>query len=330
MTDSVKRVYVEKKPGFDVEGQHLLNDLINNLNIANITKVKIINRYDVSNISDDLFQKSIYSVFSESNQDFAYINKIELGKFAFGVEYLPGQYDQRADSAAQCVQILSSGDRPLIKYAKIIDLYGDLDFDDLEKIKNYYINPVDSREASLEMPISLEEIYPEAPDIHIIEGFIHLPEKEIASLRVVKGYAMSSKDLIFCQQYFRDKENRNPTVTELKVIDTYWSDHCRHTTFLTRFNQVSFEEGNVAKEVQKSYHDYLDIRGIVYENRSKDQCLMDIAILGMKYLKKTGKLDDLEESDENNACSIETTAIIDGIEEKWLIMFKNETHNHPT
>ncbi len=330
MTDSVKRVYVEKKPGFDVEGQHVLNDLINNLKIEKIEKVRIINRYDISNITNDLFHKSIYNVFSESNQDLAYFSEIELGKFAFGVEYLPGQYDQRADSAAQCVQILSSGDRPLIKYAKIIDLYGDLDFDDLAKIKNYYINPVDSREASLKMPISLEEIYPEAPDVHIIEGFVHMTEEEIESLRVEKGYAMSSKDLVFCQQYFRDTENRNPTVTELKVIDTYWSDHCRHTTFLTRFNQVSFEEGNVAEEIQKSYQDYLDIRDIVYENRSKDQCLMDIAILGMKYLKKTGKLDDLEESDENNACSIETTVIIDGVEEKWLIMFKNETHNHPT
>ncbi|HBH12766.1 MAG: Phosphoribosylformylglycinamidine synthase [Clostridiales bacterium 38_11] len=330
MTDSVKRVYVEKKPGFDVEGQHLMNDLVNNLNIDSVTKVKIINRYDVSNISDDLFNKSICSVFSESNQDFAYIGEIELGEFAFGVEYLPGQYDQRADSAAQCVQILSSGDRPLIKYAKIIDLYGELDLDDLAKIKNYYINPVDSREASLEMPISLEEIYPEAPDIHIIGCFIHLSEEEIELLRLEKGYAMSSKDLLFCQDYFRNIENRNPTVTELKVIDTYWSDHCRHTTFLTKFNQVGFDEGNVAEEVQKSYHDYLDIRNIVYENRTKPQCFMDIAVLGMKYLKRMGKLDDLEESDENNACSIETEAIIDGIEEKWLIMFKNETHNHPT
>ncbi|MDP3386944.1 MAG: phosphoribosylformylglycinamidine synthase [Eubacteriales bacterium] len=330
MTELVKRVYVEKKPGFDVEGQHLMNDLINNLKIESIKKVRIINRYDVSNISNDLFHKSIFSVFSESNQDFAYIDAIELGKFAFGVEYLPGQYDQRADSAAQCVQILSSGDRPLIKYAKIIDLYGELNLDDLMKIKNYYINPVDSREASLEMPISLEEIYPEAPDIHIIEGFIHLPEKEIASLRLEKGYAMSIKDLMFCQNYFCNMENRNPTVTELKVIDTYWSDHCRHTTFLTKFNQVRFDEGNVTDEIQKSYEDYLDIRDIVYENRTKDQCLMDIAVLGMKYLKKTGKLDDLEVSDENNACSIETTAIIDGVEEKWLIMFKNETHNHPT
>jgi phosphoribosylformylglycinamidine synthase len=330
MTDSVKRVYVEKKLGFDVEGQYLLNDLINNLNITGITNLRIINRYDVSNISNDLFQKSIFSVFAESNQDLVYIGEIELGKFAFGVEYLPGQYDQRADSAAQCVQILSSGDRPLIKYAKIIDLYGELNFDDLVKIKNYYINPVDSREANLEMPISLEEIYPEPPDIHIIEDFIHFAEEEIESLRLEKGYALSRKDLMFCQQYFRDMENRNPTVTELKVIDTYWSDHCRHTTFLTKFNQVSFDNGNISEEVQKSYHDYLNIREKVYEDRTKDQCLMDIAVLGMKYLKKTGKLDDLEESDEINACSIETDVIIDGIKEKWLIMFKNETHNHPT
>jgi phosphoribosylformylglycinamidine synthase len=330
MTDSVKRVYVEKKPGFDVEGRYLLNDLINNLNITGITNLRSINRYDVSNISNDLFQKSIFSVFSESNQDFVYIGEIELGKFAFGVEYLPGQYDQRADSAAQCVQILSSGDRPLIKYAKIIDLYGELNFDDLVKIKNYYINPVDSREANLEMPISLEEIYPEPPDIHIIEDFIHFSEEEIESLRLEKGYALSKKDLMFCQQYFRDTENRNPTVTELKVVDTYWSDHCRHTTFLTKFNQVRFDNGNITEEVQKSYHHYLNIRNKVYGNKTKDQCLMDIAVLGMKYLKKTGKLDDLEESDEINACSVETDVNIDGIKEKWLIMFKNETHNHPT
>jgi phosphoribosylformylglycinamidine synthase len=209
-------------------------------------------------------------------------------------------------------------------------LYGELNFDDLVKIKNYYINPVDSREANLEMPISLEEIYPEPPDIHIIEDFIHFSEEEIESLRLEKGYALSKKDLMFCQQYFRDTENRNPTVTELKVVDTYWSDHCRHTTFLTKFNQVRFDNGNITEEVQKSYHHYLNIRNKVYGNKTKDQCLMDIAVLGMKYLKKTGKLDDLEESDEINACSVETDVNIDGIKEKWLIMFKNETHNHPT
>ena len=330
MTDSVKRVYVEKKPGFDVEGQKLMNDLINNLNISNVTKVRIINRYDVSNISDDIFYKSIFSVFSESNQDFAYIDEIELGKFAFGIEYLPGQFDQRADSASQCVQILSSGDRPLIKYTKIIDIYGDIEVDDLTKIKSYYINPVDSREASLQMPISLEEIYPEAPDIDIIDEFIQLTDDDIELLRLDKGYAMSHKDLVFCQNYFRDTENRNPTVTELKVIDTYWSDHCRHTTFLTKFNQIRFEKGSIAEAIRKSYQDYLDIRDMVYENQPKDQCLMDIAVLGMKHLRKIGKLDDLEESDEINACSIETDVIINDIAEKWLIMFKNETHNHPT
>lgn len=330
MTDSVKRVYVEKKPGFDVEGQKLMNDLINNLNISNVTKVRIINRYDVSNISDDIFYKSIFSVFSESNQDFAYIDEIELGKFAFGIEYLPGQFDQRADSASQCVQILSSGDRPLIKYTKIIDIYGDIEVDDLTKIKSYYINPVDSREASLQMPISLEEIYPEAPDIDIIDDFIQLTDDDIELLRLDKGYAMSHKDLVFCQNYFRDTENRNPTVTELKVIDTYWSDHCRHTTFLTKFNQIRFEKGSIAEAIRKSYQDYLDIRDMVYENQPKDQCLMDIAVLGMKHLRKIGKLDDLEESDEINACSIETDVIINDIAEKWLIMFKNETHNHPT
>lgn len=330
MTDSVKRVYVEKKPGFDVEGQKLMNDLINNLSISNVTKVRIINRYDVSNISDDIFYKSIFSVFSESNQDFAYIDEIELGKFAFGIEYLPGQFDQRADSASQCVQILSSGDRPLIKYTKIIDIYGDIEVDDLTKIKSYYINPVDSREASLQMPISLEEIYPEAPDIDIIDEFIQLTDDDIELLRLDKGYAMSHKDLVFCQNYFRDTENRNPTVTELKVIDTYWSDHCRHTTFLTKFNQIRFEKGSIAEAIRKSYQDYLDIRDMVYENQPKDQCLMDIAVLGMKHLRKIGKLDDLEESDEINACSIETDVIINDIAEKWFIMFKNETHNHPT
>ncbi|SHI99161.1 phosphoribosylformylglycinamidine synthase [Dethiosulfatibacter aminovorans DSM 17477] len=328
----VKRVFVEKRPGFDVVSSHLMQELATNLKIDNINKVRILNRYDVSGIEDDVFNQAVISVFSENNQDHVHLDGVELGSNVFGVEYLPGQYDQRADSAAQCIQILSSGERPVVKYAKIIDIEGNISQEDLKRIKDYLINPVDSREAAMEMPVSLEDIYPEPPDVAVCEGFIGYSEDEVEGYRIEMGFAMSREDLLFCQKYFRDEEKRNPTVTELKVIDTYWSDHCRHTTFLTEFDNIEFEDGIISADIKNTYDRYVDIRKEVYGDRiqEKEECLMDIAVLAMKHLRKAGKLEDLEVSSEINACSIEVDADVDGKTEKWLVMFKNETHNHPT
>jgi len=328
----VRRVFVEKRPGFDVESSHLMQELTENLKIDNINKVRILNRYDVTGIEDHVFNQAVISVFSENNQDNTYLDGVDLGSSVFGIEYLPGQYDQRADSAAQCIQILSSGERPVVKYAKIIDIEGNVNQKDLKRIKDYLINPVDSREAVMEMPVSLEDIYPEPPDVAVCEGFIAYSEEDVEKYRVEMGFAMSREDLLFCQKYFRDQEKRNPTITELKVIDTYWSDHCRHTTFQTEFDNIHFENGIISNDIKNTYDTYVDIRKEVYGDRleEKEECLMDIAILAMKHLRKLGKLDDLEVSSEINACSIEVDADIDGKTEKWLVMFKNETHNHPT
>jgi phosphoribosylformylglycinamidine synthase len=332
MFTGVKRVFVEKKAGFDVEKTHLLNDLKINLKLDGINNIRVLNRYDVSGVNDEIFNLAVTSVFSESNQDEVYYGDVELSNNAFGVEFLPGQYDQRADSAAQCIQILTSGEKPIVKYAKIIDIPQNISKDDLDKIKKYYINPVDSREASLMIPESLDEIYPEAPDVAICAGFIELKDEEAEEYTEKMSFAMSAEDLKFCRDYFRDVEKRNPTITELRVIDTYWSDHCRHTTFLTKFNNIRFDKGDISEDIKKTYEKYIEIRKLVYEDKEveRDQCLMDIAVLAMKHLRKTGKLDDLEVSDEINACSIEVEANIDGKNEKWLVMFKNETHNHPT
>ncbi|MGL4790868.1 MAG: AIR synthase-related protein, partial [Anaerotignaceae bacterium] len=242
----------------------------------------------------------------------------------------PGQYDQRADSAMQCIQIISQAEMPVIIVAKVIVLEGDITEAEFEKIKSYCINPVDSREASLEKPKSLimEMEYPE--DIKEVENFINKSEQEIIEFKNTMGTAMSVEDLLFCQKYFRDEENRNPSVTELRVIDTYWSDHCRHTTFQTAINKVEFEDGMYSQPMQEAYNQYLTDRKDIYGEKDRDICLMDIAIMGMKALRKNGTLDNLDQSEEINACSIVVPVDVDGVEEEWLIMFKNETHNHPT
>jgi len=329
---TVKRILVEKKPGFDVEAQHLYHDLKENLGISLLERVRIINRYDISRISDEAYEQAKNTIFSEPNVDFVYdeTTAIEPGVKAFAMEYLPGQYDQRADSAAQCIQILTQGEPPAILSAKLILLYGNISEDDFQTIKGYCINPVDSREASLQKPSSLEmeTITPE--DVAILDGFIQMEETELSSFKEAMGLVMSFEDFKFCQAYFRDQEKRNPTLTEIKVIDTYWSDHCRHTTFLTSIDKVSMEAKGLGWPVQKAYETYLKDRSFVYGSEERDICLMDIAVLGMKKLKKEGKLQDLDLSDEINACSIVVQADIDGKKEDWLVMFKNETHNHPT
>ena len=332
--DSIKRLYVEKKKGCDVEATHLFEDIRENLNIAGLLGIRILNRYDIEGISDKDYESAKTTIFAEAPVDIIYEEKVEFGEdeTVFATEYLPGQYDQRADSAMQCVQLISQAEKPTITVAKVFVLKGELSDDEVSRIKHYCINPVDSREASLEKPESLkmEMNYPE--DIKSFEGFIDKSEEEIIALRNELETAMSNEDLIFCQKYFRDTEKRNPTVTEIRVIDTYWSDHCRHTTFQTKIDKVSFEDGFYKDAFEKAYNEYLEERDYVYGEKAKDRDinLMDIAVLGMKTLRKKGILDNLDQSEEINACSIVVPVDVDGVTEEWLIMFKNETHNHPT
>src|SRR6056297_884647 len=330
MNSLVYRVFVEKKNGFNIESRELLKNIEENLNISDLKDIRILNRYDVSNISKSDFENSIFKVFAEKNQDNIFIENFITDGYIFGVEYLPGQFDQRADSASQCIQIITGKEKPIVKYAKIIVIKGNISKKEIEKIKDYYINPVDSREASLLKPLSIEEVYPEPPDVSICDGFILKTRNELETFIEEEGLAMSIEDILFCQDYFKNTEGRNPTLTEIKVIDTYWSDHCRHTTFLTKINDVVFQEGKINRRINKTYKQYLNSRNYVYSDENRDINLMDIATISMKELRKRGKLDDLEVSDEINACSIEVKVDVDGKEEDWLVMFKNETHNHPT
>lgn len=329
MNFEVRRVYVEKKQSFNTEAINLKNNFKENLQLNNLENVRVLNRYDVSHIGEEDFKNAVKTVFSEPNQDDVY-EDIDTSDNIFAVEYLPGQYDQRADSAAQCIQIVTGKEKPPVKYAKIIVLEGNLGNEDIKKIKQYCINPVDSREASLAKPDTLDEEYPEAEQVETVENFISKSEKELEEFRIDRGLAMSFEDLIFCQEYFKNTEKRNPTITEIKVIDTYWSDHCRHTTFSTVIENVKFENGKTTGEIKNTYEEYLKTRKNVYENRNKDISLMDLATIGAKALRKQGLLDDLEISDEINACSVAIDVDIDGRNEEWLLMFKNETHNHPT
>lgn len=332
MKNKVRRIFVEKKPPFDVEAKGLLKDLKENLNINSIESLRILNRYDVSGISEEEYNKAKGTIFSEPVVDYIYEEEIDIeeNQIVFAVEYLPGQYDQRADSASQCIQILTQNDMPIVRCAKVITLKGKISSEELDKIKNYYINSVDSREASLEKPESLDMEWEAPKDVEVIEGFIDKNHDNLKEFMDEHGLAMSFEDLKFCQEYFKDTEKRNPTITEIKVIDTYWSDHCRHTTFQTKIENVEFEEGGSIAPIKDAYEEYINSRNYVYQDREKDICLMDLAVMGMKELRKRGLLDDLEESDEINACSIECDVEVNGKPEKYLIMFKNETHNHPT
>lgn len=333
MNCNVRRLFVEKKPGFNTEAKKLLNDFKMNLKISKLKNVRIVNRYDVENISYEDFSKCIYSVFAENNQDNVFFENMDIDNMQYrrlAVEYLPGQYDQRADSAIQCIQIITGLEDIIVKFAKIIFLEGDLSDYDYEKIKSYYINPVDSREASFEKPLTLNENFREASDVEVVENFIDKTQEEIHEYKNKENLAMSFEDLLFCQDYFKNTEKRNPTITEIKVIDTYWSDHCRHTTFSTLLENIKFDEGKISKEIENTYKIYLNSRKFVYENNKRDITLMDLATIGAKELKKQGLLEDLEISDEINACSIVIDVETDEGNEEWLLMFKNETHNHPT
>ena len=334
----VRRIYVEKKPGLDVEAKALYKDLKNNLGIQSLTGVRKINRYDVQGMTEEEFQKAKGVIFSEPNVDIVYDEKAPVeegrskGERFFLWEYLPGQYDQRSDSAAQCVQILTRKERPLVKVATLVILEGDISDADLEKIKSYMINPVEARETSLDKPCSLEMKLAAPEPVKTLEGFIEKSDAEIEEMISDMGLAMSIEDLKFCRDYFRDQEKRNPTITEIRVIDTYWSDHCRHTTFLTEIENIEIEEdkSGVSQTLKNIFQKYKEVREEVYVSKKKDICLMDMATLAMKYFRKKGMLDDLDESEEVNACSIKIKVDVDGKEEDWLLMFKNETHNHPT
>ena len=324
----VYRVYVEKKPGQTQEAQGLLGQIRDFLQIKGLKALRILNRYDAENIDEQLFRYAVNTVFSEPQVDNVSFQAPQ-GQIVFAVEPLPGQYDQRADSAAQCIQIISQGNRPVIRTAKVYVLTGDISGEELAAIKKYVINAVESREASLDMPETLAVHY-EAPEtVATVEGFTAMDESALAALLEQLGLAMDLDDLKFLQAYFRDTEHRDPTITEIRVVDTYWSDHCRHTTFSTHLDSITIHDAGV----RAAYEQYLAARVAVYGEEKaakRPQTLMDIATIGAKYLKKQGKLPELDESEEINACSIHVTATVNGEDQDWLLMFKNETHNHPT
>ena len=325
----VYRIFVEKKTGLDNEAKSLLNEAKNLLGVENLEDIRLFNRYDAENITEELFSYAVKTVFSEPQLDNVYdcVNIPEA--YVFAVEALPGQFDQRADSAAQCIQIISQGERPLIRTAKVYALYGTLTDNDIAAFKNHVINSVESREANLDLPETLAAHYAAPETVATVDGFITMDEVALSNLLDEKGLAMDIDDLKFLQAYFRDTEHRDPTITEIRVVDTYWSDHCRHTTFSTHIDNVRIDD----PAVQKAYERYLAARVEVYGEEkaaARPQTLMDIATIGTKTLKKRGLLPELDESEEINACSIHVTATVNGEDQDWLLMFKNETHNHPT
>ncbi len=325
----VKRIYVKKKEPFNGEAKALLADFQENLSIKTLKNVIILNRYDVQGVTEEIFEQAKNTVFSEPQVDECYVEEYPFEKqdYVFGVEYLPGQFDQRATALEECLQILAGGNRPLARTAKIYVLQGEITEQEAEKIKNYMINQVDSKECLLEKPENLEQKAEVPEDVAIVTGFTEMTKQDAEKFYQKYGFAMDFADLEFCQKYFREEEKRDPTLTEMKMIDTYWSDHCRHTTFLTKLDVLDIKWDLL----QKVYEDYLKARDTVYENRkAKDICLMDIATIAAKELKKAGYLKELDESEEINACSIKAEILVDGKPEEYLIMFKNETHNHPT
>ena len=328
----VRRIYVEKKEGFDVEACGLRQDLKDNVGLAGLTHLRLINRYDMAGLDESEYLLVRDTVFAEPPADQVYDEIMDFGTGArvFAMEYLPGQYDQRADWAAQCIQVVTQKDRPQVASAKLIVLYGEISDRGFEAVKSYCINPVEAREAALSKPETLEMNAPVPSDVAVVRGFGRMDGAGLKKLMAEMELAMSEADFEFCQKYFRDTEKREPTVTEIRVIDTYWSDHCRHTTFLTAIDSVEIVSGLFSEPIAAAYNSYLECRGKLYCEEPREMCLMDLATIGMKELKKSGRLEDLDESDENNACSIVVKADIDGRTEEWLVMFKNETHNHPT
>ncbi len=319
----VYRVFVEKKKELASEAKALLGDARTLLGITSLDDVRVINRYDAENITEELFEYAKKTVFSEPQLDTVSDELSVDGATVFAVEYLPGQFDQRADSAAQCIQIISTGDRPLVRTAKVYALYGALSEQELAEIKKYVINPVEAREATLDKPATLHMEYELPTTVKTLDGFIDLDREGLEKFVEDYALAMDGDDIAFCQSYFRS-EKRDPTITEIRMIDTYWSDHCRHTTFLTTIDDVVFEDALL----QATYEDYLNTRKEL--GRTKPICLMDIATLAVRYLKKEGKLEKLDESEEINACTVKIEVEADGKKEPWLLLFKNETHNHPT
>lgn len=330
---NVRRVYVEKKPEFAVQAKELKHEIKHYLGIDTVTSVRVLIRYDVENISDDTFQKACQGIFAEPPVDVLYQESFprKEGDYIFSVEYLPGQFDQRADSAEQCVQFIKEEEKPVIKTAVTYVLEGTLSEEELAAVKNHCINPVDSRETGLDKPETLVSVFEEPEDVKIFEGFKDMPQEELRELYASLNLAMTFKDFLHIQTYYSTKEHRNPTMTEIRVLDTYWSDHCRHTTFSTELKEIAFEEGDYKEPIVNTYKQYLKDHSEIFAGREdKFICLMDLALMAMRKLKKEGKLKDQEESEEINACSIVVPIRVDGVEEEWLINFKNETHNHPT
>ncbi len=329
---NVRRVYAEKKPAYAVAAKELQSEIKSYLGIKTVTGVRVLIRYDIENVSEETYKKALGTVFFEPPVDDVYEENFELnGAKTFSVEYLPGQFDQRADSAEQCLKLLKEEEEPIIRTATTYVIEGEIADAELEAIKNYCINPVDSRETGMEKPDTLVTEFEEPADVAVFDGFMDMEEKAFKDLYDSLGLAMTFKDFLHIQKYFKNEEKRNPSMTEIRVLDTYWSDHCRHTTFSTELTDVTFEDGYFKAPLEKTYQEYLDTHKEIYAGRDdKFVCLMDIALMAMKKLRKEGKLEDLEESEEINACSIVVPVEVDGVTEEWLVNFKNETHNHPT
>lgn len=330
---NVRRVYVEKKPPYAVKASEVLEDIRSYLGISGVQGVRVLIRYDVENITEDSYEKACLSVFSEPPVDILYEEEFPLkaGEKAFAVEYLPGQFDQRADSAVQCVRFLNENEEPVIRSATTYVIRGEFDEEQLDQIKSYCINPVDSRETDFVKPETLVTEFEEPADIAVFDGFVQMDQETLKGLYDSLNLAMTFQDFQHIQNYFLNEERRDPTMTEIRVLDTYWSDHCRHTTFSTELKHVEFEEGYYRDPMEKTYRQYLaDREELLKGRKDKFVCLMDLALMAMRKLKAEGKLEDQEESDEINACSIVVPVEIDGVTEEWLINFKNETHNHPT
>ena len=335
---NIRRIYVEKKTDYAVRARELKEEFADYLSLKNLEAVRVLIRYDIENLDEATYKKALGIVFSEPPVDLLYEENfpLEASEREFSVEYLPGQFDQRADSAVQCVKLLNEEAEPVIQSATTYVVKGEITDKEFEEIKAYLINPVDSREADKDKPETIVQNFPEPPDVKIFEGFRTMSEDELKELYASLNLAMTFKDFLFIRKYFTEEEKREPSVTEIRMLDTYWSDHCRHTTFLTELTEIEFEEGKYSKPLVDSYNSYKENFAELYKDRDdKYICLMDIALMGMKKLKALGKLTDMEVSDEINACSIvvpveETLA--DGTKhtEEWLIFFKNETHNHPT
>ncbi len=331
--EQVRRIYVEKKEPYAVKAKELWEDIRSYLGIDSVKRVRVLIRYDVENVSDETWALACNTVFSEPPVDVLYEEEFpmpEKGR-VFGVEFLPGQFDQRADSAVSCIRFLNEKQEPVIRTAVTYLLEGDISDEAFGRIKAYCINPVDSRETDMEKPETLKMQYEEPADIKVLDGFVRMGDTALRELYTSLGLAMTFQDFLHIQNYFAREEHRDPSMTEIRVLDTYWSDHCRHTTFSTELKQITFEDGYYRSPLETTWQSYLDTREEIEGDREdKFICLMDLALMAMKKLKKDGKLKDMEESEEINACSIVVPVETDGVTEEWLISFKNETHNHPT